>query len=84
MTQRTIIKEYTISFTAVQWFSTFYARRTPKIIIGLHVPLNHKMNIKRCIYKGTSIHFYDLHGPLRPAMFNNIFFNDPVRHKLKI
>ncbi len=46
-----------------QWFLTFYARWTPKIIFGLHGPLNHQ-TFKEMLFK--VLHFYDFHGPLDP------------------
>ena len=50
-----------------QWFLTFFAWLTPKIMNGLHRTLNKS----KVPFKGTInrklIHLYDTHGPQRPS-----------------
>jgi hypothetical protein len=40
-----------------QWFLTFLARRTPKIIIGLHGPLKHLTDRKKMLFR---VHYFTI------------------------
>ncbi len=46
------------------WFLTFYARRTLKILNGLHGPLNHQADLMKDTIYGPKCNSYDLYGPL--------------------
>jgi len=61
-----------------QWISTFYARRTPKIISGLHAPLNYQTDWKKMPFVVHNFTFMTSVDPLHGSLGGHL---SPVKNQ---